>query len=77
LIGVGTGGASYFVLRPILKSKVITLFASAVAAGAVSMLCFGMSWNNLGYGAASTTAVQAINTGTSIILKKSLAELMN
>ena len=35
LIGVGTSGVSYFALKPVLKSKVVTIFASAVAGGGV------------------------------------------
>jgi hypothetical protein len=51
--------------------------AGTLASGAVAMLCFGMNWDNVGYGAASTTAVQAVNTATSLFTGKSLMQLTN
>ena len=49
----------------------------SVAAGFVSMICFGVNWNYVGFGAASTTAIQVLNTAFSATVGKSLAEFVS
>ena len=85
-VGAIAGGTMLASIGVIISNKLIDYvseelslrFASeTVAAGAVAMLCFGMGWDNVGYGAASTTAVQAINTATTLVTGQSLVQLIN
>ena len=76
LAGVGVAVSNKLV-GTVSTNRTLKFTCGTVAAGAVAMTCFGLGHNNLGYGAASTTAVQALNTGTSLILKQSLTELMS
>ena len=83
-VGAIAGGTMLASVGVILSNKLVDYVstnqtlrygAGTVAAGAIAVLCFGMKWENVGYGAASTTAVQAVNTATSLITGKSLMQL--
>jgi hypothetical protein len=83
-VGAIAGGTMLASVGVVLSNKLVGYVSSdrtfqyvagTLSSGAVAMLCFGMKWDNAGYGAASTAAVQAINTATALVTGKSLTEL--
>lgn len=58
------------------SSRVLQYGAGTLSSGAVAIMSFGLGYENVGMGSAMVSAGQALNTATSLVFDKSIAELM-
>ena len=75
---LGRVGASlaYKGIELVSDNQTAKYAGGAVGSGAVAVLAFVQGWDNVGYGATITTALQAVNTGTQLAFNKSLNQVL-
>jgi len=59
------------------SSRVLQYGTGTVASGTIAVIALGMGYENIGLGSAMVGAAQALNTVTSLVFDKSIAELVN
>ena len=58
------------------SSRVLQYGTGTVSSGTVAVIALGMGYEHIGMGSAMVSAGQALNTTTSLLLDKSIAEIM-